>query len=231
VTTDPYDELDDFLAGPEPDWDSEPEPPPDANRAEAMLIRLRRLRAERQRSRDAAETRIRQAVEWQAERESVYLKQEEWLQAALARWHAAVLSLDPNRKTIILPSGELTSRMGQPHWNIDGDKVLEVVCPEPVRDALERARLTYILNVSDILQGNLGSLAPCVRVSTPSDPELSVSGLKKVATERDAKGNPVRHGVIGDEPIPGVTVDPAERVYDVRLHAEHDQEAPPDDDD
>lgn len=221
---DPYDELDEFLAGPEPDWDSEPEPPPDAHQADRLIARLARVRGQRARSRDAAEERMRQIVNWQAEREAIWIRQEAWLLRSLAAYHQGVIALRGERDnlTLDLPSGTLCSRMGQPHWDVDEDKVLEALVPEPVREKLAEAREAYLQAVSDVLVGNLGALAPCVRVTPPADGvELSTSGLKAAATLKDPadpKGKRVlARGVRPDgTPIDGITVEPAERTYDVR---------------
>lgn len=213
---DPWDELDEHLAGPEPDWESPPESPPDARVADALIARLARLRRERDRSREAAEARIGQIVEWQAEREGEYLRQEEWLERSLAAYHAHVLELDPNRKTVRLPSGDLMSRKGQPFWAVDEDAVLEALLPPPLRERLDALREAWLSGVSDLLVGNLGVLAPAVRLTPPGPVELSLSGLKKATTARNAKGEPTARGVRPDgSPMPGVAVAPAERTYDV----------------
>lgn len=217
--SDPRSELEDWLAGDEPDWDSEPEAPPDATRANGMLHRLRTIRRLRAAERVVAEEQIKQVVAWQAEREGGWLRKEEWLEQALTNYHKAVLVLDPKRLSINLPAGVLASRKGQPDWTIDDEKVLPWLVPAPVDELLAALRVKYEADVARIVMTHVGvERAAALKVPPPARPTVSRSGLKDIATRRDEKGKPVGWGVTANgETVPGVTVAPAERTHDIRF--------------
>lgn len=217
----PDDDLDAFLAGEEPNWGEEPEPPPNQHEADKMLVRLSRLRRQRAASREAAEERIRQVVAWQAEREGVWLRQEEWLLGALRRYHEAVLMLNPSSTTIHLPSGDLRSRKVQPEWTIDDEAlVLGSVLPDRARQRIDALRAEFVAAVGEVVGEAVAveEAAVVVKVAPPGVLTVSKSGLKEYGTRRDEKGKPVAFGVApSGESIPGVTVVKPGRKFDVAL--------------
>ena len=114
-------DLDEFLMGDEPDWDSPPEAPRDADRADEQLRRLAKVRAEMAQIGDHAQAEIERIQEWHARRVEVLAGRERWLAEGLEMWHRAVLADDPSRKTISLPCGTLKSRSQQPVWVFDDE--------------------------------------------------------------------------------------------------------------
>lgn len=216
-----FDDVDEMLAGPEPDWESEPEAPPDAEQADKMLVRLRMVQRERERDRAAAETRISQIVNWQAEREGTYGAREEWLIQTLEHYHQAVLRMDPNAKTIHLPSGDLPSRMGQAQWTIDDAEVLWWLVPDAAWEQIDAARDAYMRAVLGALAESSASgpvppdeLVTLVRIPVPDSLALDRNAFKAWATRRDEKDRPKAWGVSpSGEPIPGVEVEKPERNF------------------
>jgi len=114
-------DLDEFLAGPEPDFDTEVAPPADADEADRRLRRLAKVRAEMVQIGEHAQAQIERINEWHARRVEVLAKRERWLEEGLEMWHRAVLADDPSRKTISLPCGTLKSRVQQPVWEFDDE--------------------------------------------------------------------------------------------------------------
>ena len=112
-------DLDEFLMGDEPDWDSPPEAPRDADRADEQLRRLAKVRAEIAQVEEDAARQIERINEWHARRVEVLAGRERWLAEGLEMWHRAILSEDPGRKTISLPCGTLKSRSQPPQWVFD----------------------------------------------------------------------------------------------------------------
>lgn len=220
MTTDPalsaVPDLDDFLDGPEPDWDTEPEAPPNAAEADTLLWRLGRVRAAAERDTEAAGERIIQVNNWLASRMAVHKRQEAWLLDALRRYHIAVLTRDPKRFTINLPSGSLTSRMGH-DWTVEDTEFLAAFVPEPLAAATQARWNSYRKEVTDLVVGTLGERADLVKVDDRGNIVPSKSGIQKWATRRDEKNRPVEWGVDPEgNPIPGVSC-VSERQYDVRF--------------
>ncbi len=114
-------DLDEYLAGPDPDYDTDPEPPQDADEADRRLRRLAKVRAEMAQIGDHAQAQIERINEWHARRVEVLANRERWLADGLEMWHRAVLADDPTRKTISLPCGTLKSRVQQPVWEFDDE--------------------------------------------------------------------------------------------------------------
>lgn len=112
-------DLDEFLAGPDPDFDADPEPPQDADEADRRLRRLAKVRAEIAQVEEDAAREFDRINEWAERRYQVLHGRARWLQAGLEMWHRAVLADDPSRKTISLPCGTLKSRAQQPEWVFD----------------------------------------------------------------------------------------------------------------
>lgn len=223
------DELDDVLAGPEPEWDDAPEPPPDVARADQMVYRLGSIDLARKRDAKAADARIQQIKDWLSRRDTANDRQEAWLRAALRRYHEAVLLLDPKRLSISLPSGDLVSRQGQREWVVDEERVLAWAFPEAAAASFgeELARFRERL---DWIFSNLGVQGAALKVGKFPDVTVSRSGLKEYGIRRDAKDKAIAWGFDPEgNPIPGVTVTPPERNFNVVLRSEHvpDEPFPP----
>lgn len=133
-------DLAEFLAGPDPDYDADPEPPQDADEANRRLRRLARIRADIAQVEETAARQIDQINAWAERRYEVLHARARWEQAGLEMWHRAVLADDPNRKTISLPCGTLKSRAQQPVWVFD-DEVFCAWAKEHAPD-LVRVRLS-----------------------------------------------------------------------------------------
>lgn len=118
-------DLDEFLAGPEPDFDTEAAPPADADEADRRLRRLAKVRVEMAQIGEHAQAQIERINEWHARRVEVLAKRERWLEEGLEMWHRAVLAEDPSRKSISLPCGTLKSRVQQPAWEFDDEVFIE----------------------------------------------------------------------------------------------------------
>ena len=133
-------DLDEFLAGPEPDFDDEVAPPADADEADRRLRRLAKVRAEMAQIGEHAQAQIERINEWHERRVEVLAKRAAWLEEGLEMWHRAVLAEDPSRKSISLPCGTLKSRAQQPAWEFDE----EVFCAWAKENApdLVRVRLS-----------------------------------------------------------------------------------------
>ena len=221
-------ELDDVLAGPEPDWDDEPEPPPDVKRADGMVYRLRTIGTARAREQKAAAVRAAQINDWLHRREAAHDRQEAWLRAALRRYHEAVLVLDPKRLSIALPSGELTSRAGQREWEVNEPVALRWAFSHAAEERLDAARERFLDELGEIIADDgLAVQRDAIKVTALPKVELSRSGLKSFGTRRDEKDRPVAWGVDPQgQPIPGVVVNEPERTFDVRFPEQDDDEPP-----
>ena len=148
-------DLDEFLAGPDPDYDTDPEPPQDADEANRRLRRLARIRAQIREVEDQALAQIDQVNAWAERRYEVLHGRARWEQEGLEMWHRAVLAEDPSRKSISLPCGTLKSRSQQPEWVFDDEvfiawasehapSLVRVPEPKPAvdRNAAKKALLT-----------------------------------------------------------------------------------------
>lgn len=114
-------DLDEYLAGPDPDYTAPPEAPQDADQADKRLRRLAKIRAAIARDEEHAASQIEQISAWLDARLSVHRKAERWEQEGLEMWHRAVLAGDPSRKTISLPCGTLKSRTQPAVWEFDDE--------------------------------------------------------------------------------------------------------------
>lgn len=183
-------DLDEFLAGPEPDYDQAPEPPQDADDADRRLRRLAKARAEMAQIGEHAQAQIERINEWHARRVEVLAKRALWLEEGLEMWHRAVLADDPTRKSISLPCGTLKSRVQQPAWEFDDEVFLpwaEVHAPElvkvQVRSSVDRNAAKHAIVVLDdgrhIVSGT-GEVVPGVTV-TVRPPSFTVVTDEAVA--------------------------------------------------
>ena len=154
-------DLDEFLMGDEPDWDSPPEAPQDADRADEQLRRLVKVRAEMAQIGHHAQAQIERIREWHARRVEVLANRERWLAEGLEMWHRAVLAEDPTRKTISLPCGTLKSRAQQPEWVFDDEAFIAwasehapslVRVPEP-KPAVDKAAAKKALLTVEVGEG------------------------------------------------------------------------------
>lgn len=148
-------DLNEFLAGPDPDYDTDPEPPQDADEANRRLRRLARIRAQIREVEEQALGQIEQVKAWAECRYEVLHGRARWEQAGLEMWHRAVLADDPSRKSISLPCGTLKSVKQQPEWVFDDEvfiawarehapSLVRVPEPKPAvdRNAAKKALLT-----------------------------------------------------------------------------------------
>ena len=148
-------DLDEWMAGPDPDYDQEPEPPRDADEANRRLRRLARIRARIADVEEIAARQIEQINAWAERRYEVLHARARWEQDGLEMWHRAVLAEDPSRKSISLPCGTLKSRVQQPEWVFDDEvfiawasehapSLVRVPEPKPAvdRNAAKKALLT-----------------------------------------------------------------------------------------
>lgn len=176
-------DLDEYLAGPDPDYDTDPEPPQDADEADRRLRRLAKVRAEMAQIGDHAQAQIERINEWHARRVEVLANRERWLAEGLEMWHRAVLADDPTRKTISLPCGTLKSRVQQPVWDFDDETFIAW--------ALEQDYAT-----------------PLVRVPEPKPAVDKAAAKKALITQIEgaAPGEPRPAVTPEGEVVPGVTV-------------------------
>lgn len=182
-------DLTEYLAGPDPDYDTDPEAPLDADEANTRLRRLARIRAEIEAVEDQARTQIEQINAWAEHRYEVLHNRARWEREGLEMWHRAVLADDPSRKTISLPCGTLSARRQQPVWEFDDEVFLAwaqehapdlVRVPEP-KPAIEKAAAKKALIVTTIEPGATvpaltaeGEVVPGVTV-TVRPPSFTVS--------------------------------------------------------
>ena len=170
-------DLDEYLAGPDPDYDVDPEPPQDADEANTRLRRLARIRADIAQVEETAARQIEQVNAWAERRYEVLHNRARWEQDGLEMWHRAVLADDPSRKTISLPCGTLKSRVQQPVWEFDDDEFIAwavehapdlVRIPEP-KPQVDRnaAKKTLIADATglDMVVTSDGELVPGVTVT------------------------------------------------------------------
>lgn len=182
--------LAEFLEGEQPDYDEAPEAPRDADEANTRLRRLARIRAEIGAVEDQARTQIDQIQAWLDARKATLANRERWLTEGLEMWHRAVLSDDPDRKTISLPCGTLSARRQQPVWEFDEPTFLAwaiehapdlVRVPEP-KPQVERAAAKKALHLPPLTEGescrpideDTGEMVPGVTV-TVRPPSFTVS--------------------------------------------------------
>lgn len=218
--------LDEYLDGPEPEWDTEPEPPPGAIQANGLLRRVARIRAERQRDARMAHEQIEQIARWVDRRDAPRVRQESWLLSALERYHQAVLTISPDRKTIALPAGELVSRMGQAEW-IATAPFAEWVLPAEAQAALALAEQAWVNTVHEILAEH-SPLPGALVVKQPPLPGIGVKPMKDALTRRDEKNKVIGLGYTADGVRPpGLEVKAPERGFDIRIAGPEAEEPPP----
>lgn len=167
--------LQDWLAGPDPDWLDTPEPPPaaaDSTEADRWLRHLGRLDAEAADIERQFADEIERMRAWREDRLSGVDRRRERLRASLAAYHAAVLELDPKAKTITLPSGTLKARAQQDEWTVDADQfipwaadnapdLLRVPEPQPAPDKTALKQAVDVVRLSD------GTLVPVTAEGEP----------------------------------------------------------------
>lgn len=80
-------DLDEYLAGPDPDYDQDPEAPQDADEANRRLRRLARIRADIAQVEETAARQIEQVNAWAERRYEVLHNRARWEQDGLEMWH------------------------------------------------------------------------------------------------------------------------------------------------
>lgn len=176
-------DLDEYLAGPDPDYTADVEPPQDADQANTRLRRLARIRADIAQVEETAARQIDQINAWAERRYEVLHNRARWEQEGLEMWHRAVLAEDPSRKTISLPCGTLKSRVQQPVWEFDDEAFIAwaldqnrhpelVRIPEP-KPAVDKAAAKKALHLPPLTAGescvpideDTGEMVPGVTVT------------------------------------------------------------------
>lgn len=118
-------DLDEFLAGDEPDYDLEPDTVHiDRATAERYVRRVAKLDADHAAETAAVQAEIDRLQQWLAGRYETYAAQRGWLTGVLRRFHEAILSVDPKAKTLHLPSGDLKMRVQQDALTVDGEQFI-----------------------------------------------------------------------------------------------------------
>ncbi len=112
-------ELDSLLAGDEPDYDTEPVTLDDADDADRALRHLARLQTETDQAIELANTQRARIDLWLTLEHERTTKAKTWWSTTLERYHRNVLTRDPKKRTITLPTGKLTARAQQPVWEFD----------------------------------------------------------------------------------------------------------------
>lgn len=219
----PDDDLQAELEGEDPDYTGPIVPPSSERRAAGMLWRIRRAREDYARYQATATRQHEQVNTWLARHGERLASQEAWLLGSLRRFHEAVLTIRPGALSVDLgPAGKLTSRMGQPEWVVDNDKLRTWALPQPAAEAIAELHDQFLHDVAAILDEQ--SPAPrALAIRPPGMPDVSRSGLKEAFTRHDDAGNPVAWGITENgEQVPGVEVKPAERIFDVKLPPSND---------
>jgi len=107
-------DLEEFLSGPEPDYDQEPVAPLGADDADRHLRHLRRLRRQLDAATETANEQRARIDLWLSVQKATIDKAIDYHEACLTAYHRAVIARDPKAKTIRLPNGVLASRSQQP---------------------------------------------------------------------------------------------------------------------
>lgn len=117
-----WEEVEDDLTGPEPDYEAEPTPLPDLESVNRELRRVAKIRRERDTFKDLVDSEVARLQAKLAEKVEQSERDERWHLDRLRRYHEAALALDGRAKTIGLPNGKLKARAGQPVYEISDDK-------------------------------------------------------------------------------------------------------------
>ena len=175
------------MAGPEPDTTTEPAAPEDTDTANRWLGALGATRRRRGEFEAALQAQRDRLAFYAAKELARFEEKEAWLVASLALYHAAILEREPKRVTIPLPNGRLTSKGGQPTFEVTDLESLVVWLEE-------------------------SGLAESV-VEYPPTPDPKV---KKVPLRQVLEGFRISDGVPvteDGEVVPGVAVTPAGRSF------------------
>lgn len=117
----------------------------DEDKAEWGLRKLERIQAEFDEVKRQRDEQLARIEKWFEERANGILRQQSFFEGLLNEYHRNELRRDPDRKTIKLPSGRLSSRRGQPRWNIDEESFMPWAEEDPERAELF-IRITKVVN-------------------------------------------------------------------------------------
>lgn len=187
-----WDSLADAMYGDEPDYDTEPVELPGADDANRALGRKEQIVREWVTDAEIAEAQIEQVRAWLAGRAAVHAKKVAYLDEQLASYHAAVLRLDPKRKTISLPNGQLVARQGQARW--------EYTDPDAF--------------IAWALRNGKDDIVRTYEPVTPA-PQIDKNAVKQALVVRDERERPLKLGVdpTTNEIPPGLVVHDADTEY------------------
>lgn len=172
------DDLDEFLAGPEPDWEADPEPAQDMAQADRWLRHLAHLDHEDERDGAFAAHEMDRIGAWLADRKAPRAKRRAWLQRSLEQWWRAEQGGPKAPKSTTLPGGKVSMRKQPAVWSIDPDQFVvwartsapellhqrPAPDPTPDRDAIKRAA-----RVVDGIALIAGEIVPGVSVEDRED--------------------------------------------------------------
>jgi hypothetical protein len=116
--------LNDYLAQPEADDTNGREQHwvvDDPSRAEWALRKLAGIRRQQAENRAVAEEEKRRIADWLDDVNGTLARSAQFFEGLLTTWHRRVLDVDPDRKTVSLPSGELKARKQPDRWEFTDD--------------------------------------------------------------------------------------------------------------
>lgn len=117
----------------------------DEDKAEWGLRKLERIQAEFDEVKRQRDEQLDRIQSWFEECARTILRQQDFFEGLLTEFHRNELRRNPDRKTIKLPSGKLSSRRGQPRWNVDEETFVTWAEEDPERAELF-IRVTRVVN-------------------------------------------------------------------------------------
>jgi hypothetical protein len=185
--------LDDFLSGVEPDFDAEPVAPADEVTVQRWLYRLARLNDEADKVRIRAKLERETVDLWERDTLAPLLKQQTWLEAALAAFHRAVHARERSEgrqrltATIKFPTGRLKSKAVHGGvewvWENDGAETLAWAVANGRTDLYHDKPVLLKVDTKNTLKPLPGSEGQLVEVVDPNTGE-KVPGVHCEVVER-----------------------------------------------